>query len=218
MLLITALALQSCTTVFFKEAQPKKSEALTSFPAEYLGSFTMEEDTFIIHEGHYSFPILFEKQIPMSEMSNPDFQIRDSLIYDASCAYRGGMKFSIVNDTLHYRKLVRNDRGISDSLRLKKLDKFLVVNILDRNYNYWLAYFLEKKDDDILLHTTGHVRAEGDSLPAENFDGDMADFEKITHFEMLKDDVYVIDPTEKELKKLIAKGLFPTEVQMTRIE
>lgn len=215
---ICCLFLQNCTTIYFKSAQPSDAEPLSGFPEEFKGRYIMDQDTFLVEENFYSFPVVYEKDIPMAEIdTNPKMQIRDGLFYMEDIPIRDGLKFTIKNDTLHFRKLIREYKYVSDSLVLKKMDPYLILNLRDPKRNHYVIYVTQKSGDDIIVKMTGNLKTEDDTGPDEDYDKDLKDFYKITDFEKLDIHEYLADPTPAEFKKLIKKDFFSSEMLLKKI-
>jgi hypothetical protein len=217
-ILITTL-LNSCTEIYFTEAQPKEISDLESFPASWRASYSLDQDTFIIQEKGYSFPVVYEKTLSKEEIErDSNLSIEGDLFYDREMGLNTGLKFELKHDSVHYRKSIRSFNALSDSFKIKLFEKKLIMNRLDRKRGYWSVFVLETKGKDILVNTIGHLQTEEKTRPGEKFDAKLSDFTTIVEFKKLDNDKYLIDPDKDQFGQLIKKGLFSSQLKLVRIK
>ncbi len=217
--ILLAFGFLSCTTVYFKEAQPQDTESLSSFPEDMLGSYIMDLfDTLIIEKERYSLPEEYKNSYSLTHVdSNPDLQIKDDLFYDGNIPLKSGIKYHIRNDSIFYKKRIKKYTALSDSLVIKSFKQYLIMNARDNKKEYWTCFVLEPKGNDYVMYVIGDLKTELDSASEKSSTLLLQDYEKITHFEKIGDNKYLVDPTKSEFKKLINKGLFTSPLEMKRI-
>jgi len=209
----------SCSTVYFQEPQPQDVEPLTTFPERVIGTYKVDLiDTLIIEKDRYSLPEKHENSYSLAQIdSSPVLEIKDNLFYDGNISYTEGISYDIKNDTLHYVKIVRKYTFLSDSLVIKSFKKYLVVSAKENKNGYWSIFILEPKGDDFVMNVVGNIKSEVDSTPADESDLMLKDFEKITRFEKIGENNYLVNPSKSEFNKLINKGLFSSPLEMKRV-
>lgn len=214
-ILLLWIFLQSCTTLYFGNPQPKGVVALNAFPKKFQGAYLVlnnegEQDTILVEENKYTYPETFEKYISLYSIDSlDDVKIVDGLLYDQSLPTKNGIPYTIQNDTLHYSIRLNISNALSDSFVLKKQGRFLVFNIKEGGDDYWTVYLIEKlKTGYLALSTIGNFKSENRTEPKLKYDGRIEDFYSITTFKALGKNTYLINPTRKEFKKLVKKGLF----------
>lgn len=217
--ILTVLS-QSCTSIYFSVPQPKGSPDLASFPAAVQGTYTADEDLdtlFIIGNG-YQYPEEFERRIPMSDLDSvPEITFDGDLLFDSSLPEKRGIRFTISNDTLHYKVRLYVTRQLSDSLVLKKLGSWLILSEREKPDAYWEVYLIEKQaGGDLKAYAVKNLEVE-DSESDREYDGRLSDFYSITNFQKIGESDYLVDPSRRELKKLIKKGLFKEVSRFRRV-
>ncbi len=207
---LTVLA-QSCTSIYFAVPQPKGSPILGTFPADVQGAYNTEDDldTLFIVENGYRYPEEFERHIPMSGLDSvPEITFEGDLLFDSSLPEKRGIRFTISNDTLHYKVRLYLTKELSDSLVLKELGSWLILSEREKPDAYWEVYLIERQADrDLKAYAVKNLEEE-DSEPDREYDGRLSDFYSITSFTKIGESDYLIDPSKRELKKLIKKGFF----------
>jgi len=212
-LLAVIAVLEGCTAIYFAEPQPQSAGILNSFPKEFQGAFFIDEegmDTLFIEDSKYIYPEVFEKYIPTDKLDSLiNIKIVGDLLYDDSVPTTKGIKFTITSDTLHYRIRLNLFKSLSDSLVLKKHKGVLILSEKEENKNYWNVYIIEKlKNNNLKLSAIGNFKTEKTTHQKIKFDGNLEDFYSITDFQEIDTAKYLINPTDKEFKKLLKKGLF----------
>jgi len=210
-LLFFTIILESCSSIYFAQPQPQGGATLKSFPKEFQGSYIGEDkDTVYIKKNKYVYPEIFEKHIPMVKLDSlADVRIEDGLLFDDSIPTNKGIRFTITADTLHYRIKLNLSKFLSDSLVIKKHKGLLILNKKEKEENYWKVYLIEKlNNDDLRLSTIGNFKTEETPNQKIKYDGVLEDFYSITRFQKIDTSKYLINPTYKEFKKLLKKGLF----------
>ena len=219
LIIILSLLFTSCTTIFFEEAQPFGVNSLESFPTKLQGKFISETDTFIVEEKKYSFPLVYEDKISMDSVNvDPTLTIKDGLFYSEDIPLKTGIKYTIENDSLHYKKQIRAYKTLSDSLILKKFKKYYVLSELNNEYKYWTVMLIRTANDDLEVNMVGYLKTEDDSGPDEDYDARLDQFFKITEFKKIESHTYLTNPSKSEFKKLVDKGLFSADIHLGRIE
>lgn len=222
-LLFLAVTFGGCTSIYFAEPQPRGTEVLESFPKDIQGIYIVDEeeekDTIHVEASRYTYPEIFEAHIPMGSLDSlTNIRIVDNLLYNDLLPIKHGITFNIENDTLHYRIKVRLSTYLSDSLILKRQGNIWVLNEKEEGKNYWNVYLIEKlKNKNLNLLTIGHFSTESSVDPKIEYDGKLEDFYTITDFVQFEEGKYIVNPTAKEFKKLIKKGLFKELVEYRRI-
>ncbi|TLX76984.1 hypothetical protein E9993_04675 [Labilibacter sediminis] len=204
----------SCTCVHFSEPQPKGSPVLNAFPKDYIGVYVSssekEKDTVYIHERFYEIPETYSEKIHIEKLNkHKNIKLKNNLLYNTSIPVDIGIPYSIKNDTLSYKINLLIPYYLSDSLQLKKLGKYFVLNQKDLYKEYWSVYLLSKqKDESIKLEMVGNFDTNTDDKNKTRYDGNINDFFHITDFKEIENENYLINPSKRELKKLIRKDFF----------
>ncbi len=209
----------SCTTIYYEEPQPAKTISLAMFPEEIRGQYLMDGDTFSIELNQYSFPVVYENSYSLIEVKiSPKLEIKDGLLYDQNIPVKKGIEFEVRNDSVHYTKRIRGYKILRDSLVLKKAMNYYVLSELDKGETYWSVFLFSFENDSLKIFMPGRLQEIGDMGEEEDFDGSLEEFQKITDFEKIEDNVYLIRPSKGEFKKLIKKGFFTATLEMGRFE
>ena len=214
--------IEGCTSIYFEEPQPLNITELNSFPENIQGTYVPidgSEDTIFIKMYEYEYPEFYEKSIPMAAIDTlTDIRIMGDLVFDNALPTNNGINFTIRNDTLHYKIKLNTSTILSDSLVLKKFGKQLVLSIKVDGEKYWEVYLIKKdKNGYLRIFSTGEFST--DSVPDNKIknDGQLKDYFSITHFKQIDDSNYLINPTEKEFKKLIRKDFFVEALRYKKV-
>jgi hypothetical protein len=108
--------------------------------------------------------------------------------------------------------------NLSDSIVLKKQGRKLVLNEKVEGKDYWDTYLIERqKNGNLKVYAVGNFETKYSTNQQTEFDGKLEDYFSITSFEELDSSKYLVNPTAKEFKKLIEKGLFIEQDEYKRI-
>ncbi len=213
-ILAFTLALNSCTTIYFKQPQPQSNAALKNFPLEFQGAYIPQEennqDTVYIMADKIIYPETYENFLPVSSLdSMVNIRIVGDSLYNSLIPIKHGIAFTITNDTLHYRLETKISMRLSDTLIIKKEGKYLVFNEKESGTEYWNVYLIEKlENENLRVLATGNFKTKEHFNSKQKYDGNLKDFYGITNFVELDTTKYLIDPTVDEFRKLVKKGLF----------
>ncbi len=107
----------------------------------------------------------------------------------------------------------KDARFLSDSIELKKWKKYYFLNIQEDQKRYWEVYLIQFTDNKTLevsiidgddSVTVNLLKTVTDVSSKENSDG--------------KVDYYLINPSRKELRYMLEKGVFSSTMKYSRIE
>ena len=188
----------SCISVYFEVPQPKGIKNLDQFPEIIRGQYLIEDDTIFINADSYQYPDESEKRISVNEVDNvPEIYIKDDIIYDEQFMPGIGLKYNIINDTITYSYKLKLTEGLSDSVKLKsyKGKYFLSRKVHDKEY-WELIIIIRQGNGDLLLSL---VDVDEEEIPELSI---------ITDFNKIEESGYLINPSKKQLIKLIEQGLF----------
>lgn len=222
--LLLLVSICSCTTIYFEESQPKETAHLASFPEDIQGGYLAqqegEEDTIYIRATSILFPEESEKNIPISDVDAYEgIQLKGDWVFDASLPEEDSIRFTIRGDTIHYKVRYYISKQLSDSMVLKRHGKMLVLSEKVEDSKYWNVYLIEPiRKGGLKLLTIGHFQTENNHEDKLKYDGELKDFYSITDFIKVEDTKYLLNPTGKQFKKLVRKGLFVELMRYKRIE
>lgn len=212
--LLVALFSASCTRIVFDVPQPRDTETLSAFPAEFQGKYLAEggsHDSILIDSKVVTLTALVEKEISTIRMDTmQNISLKGGLIYDRSVPELGGLPYVIEDTLLRYSYVNRMDLGISDTIAVKSMGSVVVVNFNDPgdNYDYWDIYLLRlSKNGDLEVSAPGNLRTP-DSPEEGEYDGNLETFSRIVPYERLEEQTYLFRPDEKQFNKLVEKNLF----------
>jgi len=171
---------------------------MDQFPEIIRGQYLIEDDTIFINADSYQYPDESEKRISVNEIDNvPEIYIKDDIIYDEQFMPGIGLKYNIINDTITYSYKLKLTEGLSDSVKLKsyKGKYFLSRKVHDKEY-WELIIIIRQGNGDLLLSL---VDVDEEEIPELSI---------ITDFNKIEESGYSINPSKKQLMKLIKQGLF----------
>lgn len=204
---IAAILFASCTQVYFTEPQPPNTKSDALFPKEIRGTYILEEDTVHINIASYRYPEEYSKAIHTSELDTiSGIRIEGNLVYDDEIPIEEGIPYRILNDTLYYNTVLYVEQQLSENFQIKQDGNFMVVNQKEEDEEHWTVYLLKKRrNGNISIYTVGDF---GDKI--DKFFG-------ITEFEKIGKRSYLVEPTKKEFRKLIKKGLFVKSSDLVKV-
>lgn len=109
---------------------------------------------------------------------------------------------------------ISNDEGyLSDSIEIKKWKNYYFLNIKEDQHGYWNVYLIRFTDNKTLEVSM----MDGDDSVAINM---LMTLTKVTAEEESdgKVDYYLIEPSRKELRYMIDKGVFSSKTKYSRID
>ena len=182
--------LSSCTNVNFENSQPKNGKILNQFPEKLIGKYEFFSDTLIVERFYIQFPLkLFEKDESPKQLKN-------------------------------------NKLWLSDSTLLKYHENNYFLNIKSKNTN-WNTFLLKMNSlNNIIIESTT-------SYTFKDLNGEFKmsnSFERESQIELLLDSLgynkidvlfsksYNINPSKKQLKKLIELNLFWELMEIKKIK
>ncbi len=215
---MTMLMLGGCLTLQFEEPQPSGADVLQQFPKSFRGHYVFEDDTIEVGTNRVYYPEEYSKSIALSELEKTEeLRVEDNLIYDSTLPTQEGVAFKVSNDTLRYETTLRLHYQLSDTLQLRKLGKWLIVNHKDEDDDYWDVYLLARKRKDLILYVTGNFKVDDRNTKVETEERKLSEFFAITNFRKVSNKHYILNPTKKELKALIKADFFSEQMRFRRI-
>ncbi|MBV6647983.1 MAG: hypothetical protein KI790_21155 [Cyclobacteriaceae bacterium] len=214
------IGLISCTSAYFETPQPVNGKDLKKFPKKMLGTYLVDDDTVVIRAKSYHYTENFQRSIPLALIDSFNHvTFEDSLLYDSELPITHAIPYSLSNDTLRYELDVDMSVSFSDSLILRRLGPYFVLNEKVDNESYWNAYLIRVFGrDSLTISHVGHFQPSNDGISKIKYDGLIEDFLAITTFKPIDDDSYLINPTRQELETLIEQGFFVDGMTFKRID
>ena len=218
------IVLNSCLRVQFDNPQPKGRKGLKEFPKNYIGQYKFFYDTLILNQYSFQFPEeVFDEAIPLNRIDSlKRLKIVDNLIYDVKIDSTIGINYKIYNDTLYYYYIKKKELFLSDTVILKYFKNLYFLNIRESE-GVWDVYLIKPKDNyNLLIHTTYNISfgTVNDTTEAKyEFNNEKRIKELMNEFGYCGAlNSYFIDPTRKELVKLIKSGLFHDLIELEKIK
>lgn len=208
--LIGALSHTACTDVYFKQPQPEGLKARKSIPKQFRGMYVKADgedslaDTSILGINFYQQIEYHAEKLTFTEIdSTPAYRLEGNqliAIDEEHIERRYPCKIS--GDTATWWMKDEQFLGLSDSLIYKSYKGHHFLNI--REDDGWIVMLMNKNDVGDLIFT---------SVTKD----DIKEIEKITDATPIiksngnKVDYYLLDPSCKELLKMVNAGLFHDE-------
>ena len=214
---VSLVLLSSCTVLYFEVPQPDNQSLLTAFPEQFWGRYLSEEgDIVTIEASRFIHPEKLSMVLPASRLdSMPGIKIVGDKLFDDSLPDAGPMSFMIAHDTVYYEATFYQSQWLSDSLVLKQMKKWVVVNTKEEDY--WLVYLISVTDDSLDVYSVKNLKPE-EADDRYGYEGRISNFTPYTTFKQIDESVYVLDPSKGEFRKLIKKGLFKKTISLKRID
>ena len=210
-IIIYASLLTSCFSVEFKNPQPKEVQDLLEIPAEFQGVYLVANDTVFIKKRTIIYPDeVFNKAKHVDALDSLGIKIEKDLLYDPEIDSTVGIKYLIDSDTVKYYFKINSRCNLSDTVKLRRLHDYYFLSIQE----FWWDVIAIKpeKNGDLNIKLIHNYKMDNSSdtikLTTIDYSKIVKKISKITSCEEIGENSYVIDPSKKELMKLIRKGIF----------
>jgi len=209
-------------TVYFTKPQPKGIKSLKDIPLSYRGKYIFMFDTLVIKTKSFIYPdVLEERAIPISSIDSlKGIKIRDDLIYDAEFDSTQGLSYYLKNDTLYYKLVNNHVLYLSDTIVLKYYKNLFFLNI-ENVEGLWDVLIFEPKDNDLILKSTYSIQFDSNNNIIEIKFTDKDKIDILTDLGYSYSSItnsFYLNPSKKELLKLIDKGIFKDIIKLRKIE
>lgn len=206
---LLAIVCTSCTDYYFEHAQPRGIPAGDQLPEAYTGIFVEESedgveynDSIILAPGYLKMIERSEERCSLEQIESSDkvFIKGRRVHYQDDAGNKYVMPFTQEKDTISFLKIDKNISALSDSLVYKSYRGYHFVNRLEKGKG-WEVTLLEKN-------------RKGDIRFLSLTDDDEEKIKAITDINILKigeDEYEILDPSRRELMKMVKQGLFRDE-------
>lgn len=219
-----AIAGTSCTRIVFDVPQPPDTPSLSAFPAKFQGSYLSpdsDKDTMYLRAQTVTFVNNGEREIPLYMLDQyPNITLKQGVLTDDDYPGHGDVPYEIVDSVLKYTITTYDILGLSDTVVVKEMDKYLVVNMKANDvegggWDVVIAHL--DSNGDLVVSKPANLKTP-DSKPENEHTGNIEDFKKIAPYERLSEDTYMFRTTKAQFKKLIDKDLFSEETTVRRVQ
>jgi hypothetical protein len=184
--------------IWFKVPQPQGRENLKGFPAELQGKYSSVLDTVIIHIEKDKIIREYRENLLMTKVEFRE-ETGDSIAEDTAFTFSGNWQITVKSFGDSVQIFSKKDDElfhISERQILREYKGYYFLNYKDTN-NFWKVKLLKLQQDSL----------EYDFILR---DDDLKQIRSITKVEVKKDSSeessrYYLDPTRRELKKILRK-------------
>ena len=208
---LMALILISCDPmVIFTEPQPQGKEDLSNFPGKYLGMYRQSNDSSIY--------LVTEKEI-LEKYEEYIADSRDDILAEEDIELIGDTVL-LMEDELSFPVTCRNDSVFG---WIVLYDTIFSINRGDRLRKLGKHYFINMPGDSLWVVVKLQFNKNGSVYKADiDHEAEMDIFRQHCDVEVVTDDEgnpsrYILDPTSKELKKLLKLDTFTDTTGYVRI-
>jgi len=187
LIIFSSIVFTSCTVVQFQTASPKQGGKLEIFPDELIGDYVNVE------------------------------KLSDTLIISKKEYRIGRVKYA--------KNIIFEHGDLSDkSFLLKQIDNFYILNIRKHeDEGFWLALPIKLKDNILKVYYLNMESEIEDKEKQATYKKEKLKLLKsMTEVKLIskensKDDTYLINPTDKELNRMLNSDLFDEILEFKRI-